>query len=80
MPLPPRSSGVKGDIPTLHQVSQEIPADLAELLQEARRHLPEADLVPPNLRRADQPGSLEWAVEADERACRLWWSRVRRED
>jgi len=66
-------------IPSSAGSSREIPADLAELLREARRHLPEADLVPPNLRRADQPGSLEWAVETDERACRLWWSRVRRE-
>ena len=61
---------------------REIPSDLAELLQEARRRLPEAELVPPNLRRAEQAnqaGSPEWAIEADERACRLWWRLVRRE-
>lgn len=58
------------------RVCESLPEDLAHLVQEARAHLPEAELVPPNLRRRGREAGCEdlgAAVREDERACRLWW-------
>jgi hypothetical protein len=57
------------------QVCREVPADLAALLAEARHHLAEAVLVPPNLlgRRNLACGDVVWVVAEDPRACGFWW-------
>jgi len=50
--------------------------ELSALLQQAREHLSESEIIPPNLRRLDRDMACEdiaWAAAQDERACRLWW-------
>lgn len=60
---------------------QQMKPDLAELLATARGSISEAEIIPPNLRSRTENMACEsavWAVEQDEKACRLWWSMAPR--